>query len=571
MKRLVFFLCTVISFSSCGGHEVDLARSIAMRGFADWILNNGKVITVDKDFSIQEALAVKDGLIVAVGGNSAVRTWRGPRTRQIDLGGRTVIPGLIDSHIQATVAGLNWDAEIHWEQVRSLADGLGQIAAAARQKPAGSWIVVAGGWVPTQFTERRFPTREELDTIAPKHPVYVQYLRHGALLNTAGLLAAGISDKTADPAGGKFEKDASGRLTGWLHGVPGWEYAYNKVPKLTLDKFAESLRNCLRELNRLGVTSAGDLHTAAVTFAHRRVLSDMARTRSLTVRLSYAVALTEPGDEFEQMQRAAAEIKSLTNNELFRFAGFAESTIGGEGDILANPNGINIGADAKEKLRQRLRYVAENGYNFQLQAVDDKTARQLLDVIEQVHGETPFARQRMTFAHLEDATPETIERIKKLGGGISVQDRMALTGERSVEIWGEQKARNAPPLRTMIQSGIALGAGTDAFRAGNYSPMLSLWWLITGKTVAGTPLRDPRQNVTRQEALRMYTFGSASLSSDEKRKGSIEPGKFADLAVLSEDYMTIPEDRIRSLESLLTMVGGRVIYAVKPFAQFQGQ
>jgi predicted amidohydrolase YtcJ len=193
----------------------------------------------------------------------------------------------------------------------------------------------------------------------------------------------------------------------------------------------------------------------------------------------------------------------------------------------------------------------------------------LLDVLEEVHREVPFSRQRIAFAHLEDATPETIARIKKLGGGISVQDRMVLTGELNVELWGEQKARNAPPLRTMIASGVPLGAGTDAFRSANYSPMLSLWWLITGKTIAGTPIRDRSQNISRAEALRLYTIGSAWFTFEEARKGSIEVGKLADLAVLNADYLTVSEDAIPKIESLLTMVGGRVVYAAGPFARLQ--
>ena len=252
---------------------------------------------------------------------------------------------------------------------------------------------------------------------------------------------------------------------------------------------------------------------------------------------------------------------------MFHFARFAETLIRGtgDGDVLSNPNGITIEVEAKEKLRKLLQFFAEAGYNFHLHATQDNTAGQLLDVIEEVNRETPFARQRIAFAHLEDATPESMARIKKLGGGISVQDRMVLTGERNVELWRQSKARNAPPLRTLIDSGVPLGAGTDAFRSANYSPMLCLWWLITGKTVAGTSVRDPKQNVTRAEALRMYTLGSAWFTFAEKRKGSIEVGKLADLAVLNADYLTVTEDQIPSLESLLTMVAGRVVYAVGPF------
>jgi predicted amidohydrolase YtcJ len=237
--------------------------------------------------------------------------------------------------------------------------------------------------------------------------------------------------------------------------------------------------------------------------------------------------------------------------------------------VLSTPKGITIEAEAKGKLRKLLQFFAEAGYNFHLHATQNNTARQLLAVVEEVNRETPFARQRIAFAHLEDATPETIARIKKLGGGVSVQDRMVLTGEHNVELWGQSKARNAPPLRTLIDSGVPLGAGTDAFRSANYSPMLCLWWLITGKTVAGVAIRDPKQNVTRAEALRMYTIGSAWFTFAEKRRGSIEVGKLADLAVLNADYLTVAEDQIPSIESVLTMVGGRVVYAVSPFASLR--
>ena len=564
LKLLLLMLLCV----GCSNAEVDFARSLAVPQPADMVLRNGKIVTVDREFSIKEAVAIKNGRFIAVGSDRDVRPLMGSSTRVIDLGGRTVVPGLIDSHIHATVAGLSWDAELHWERTRTLTDGVGQIAARAKSTAAGSWIVVGGGWVPTQFAERRFPTRAELDAIAPSHPVYVQYLRQGALLNSAALKALGITTKTPDPSGGKFERNPNtGELTGWLQGVAAWESAYNKIPGLPLDRMRQSLRNCFRELNRLGVTSAGDLQTSGVTFAHRRLLADMARTGELSVRLSFYLAPNEPGDELEQLKRAAAEVGSLARGDVFRFVGFAGNLVEGMGndDPLSNPKDVTISADSKEKFRQIARYSAETGQRLQLDASRDHTARQLLDVLEAVHAAKPFAPQQIVFAHLEDTVPETISRIKNLGAGIAVQDRLALTGERYAELSGLAKARSAPPLRAMIAAGVPVGAGTDGFLAANYSPMLSLWWLVTGKTVAGSALRDKSQNVTRAEALRMYTIGSASLAGEERRKGSIEVDKFADLAVLNADYLTVPEDQIRSLESLLTMVGGRIVYSARPF------
>ncbi|MGZ8497965.1 MAG: amidohydrolase [Candidatus Binatia bacterium] len=564
--KLVALLFVVIG---CSGPEAEYARSLAVKSAADIVLRGGKIVTVDGAFSIKQAVAIRDGRFVAVGSDGEIRDYIGQGTRVIDLLGRTVIPGLNDSHIHATEAGLSWDAELHWELNHTLADGLRQIATATKGKAPGNWIVVGGGWVPTQFAERRFPTRDELDTLAPKHPVYIQYLRQGALLNSAALAALGITSKTGDPAGGKFERNPyTGVLTGWLQGVAAWEFAYNKIPRLSLAEARQSLRNCFRELSRLAVTSVGDLHTGGVNFAHRRLLADMARTGDLSLRVNYYIAPTEPGDELEQLKLAAEEIKSLGHHELFRFAGFAETLVrgSGDGDVLSNPQGVQISPEAKEKFRRILRYFAEAGHSFHLHTTQDNTARQLLDVIEQVHATTPLSRQRIVFAHLEDATAETLARIKRLGGGISVQDRLVLTAERNIELWGEAKTRQAPPLRTMLDSGIPVGAGTDAFRSANYSPMLSLWWLITGKTVAGSAIRDPGQNVSRAEALRLYTIGSAWMTADDGRKGSIEVGKFADLAVLNDDYLTVPEEQIRNLTSLLTMVGGRIVYGAGPYA-----
>ncbi len=572
MKSSLNFLLLAVILGSCIGHEAEFARSLSAPSFADLILINGKVVTLDKNSSIKEAVAVKDGKIAAVGNDGEMRQWRGPQTREINLAGRTVIPGLIDSHIHATAACINWDSELHWESLRSLATGLDQIAAAAKKKPAGNWIVVAGGWMPTQFAERRLPTLGEIDTAAPDHPVYIQILGQAALLNSAALRALGVKSDTRDPPGGRFERDAkTGELTGYALGAGAWRDAYARIPRPTLGEASRGLRNCFRELNRLGVTSIGDIHSDSVNFAHRRLLSSMARAWELTLRVRFYIAPNEAGDELEQIRRGADEVTQLNQSPFFRFAGFAEDLVRGidDGDVLSNPQGITITPAAKEKLRRIMRFMAAGGYNFNLHATQDSTARQLLEVIEEINRETPFSRSRIGIAHLEDATAETIARIKKLGAGILVQSRMLVAGESAQRIWGENKTRNAPPLRAMIDAGVTLGAGTDAFRLGNFSPTLALWWLITGKSIAGTPIRDPQQNLSREEALRTFTLGSAWFTDDEENKGSIEIGKFADLAVLDADYLTVPEDRIPALESVLTMVGGRIVYAADPFARLE--
>ena len=364
-RKFLLFILFALLLASCIGHEREVPQSFFdPRPPAELVLMNAKVVTVDSSFSIKEAVAIKNGRFVAVGTDGEMRRWIGPKTAVVNLGGRTVIPGLIDSHMHATVAGLSWDGELHWESVQSLADGLKQIEAAARNKAAGTWIVVGGGWAPGQFAEKRLPTRAELDAVAPKHPVYVQYLRQAAVLNSAGLAAVGIGRQAADPAGGMFERDpSSGDLTGVLQGVPAWEVAYAKIPRLTLEQIRQSLRNCFRELNRLGLTSVGDLHTAGVTFAHRRLLGDMANRGELSLRLDYYVAPNDPGDELEQLRLAAEEVRQLPASDMFRFAGFAETLIRGtgDGDVLSNPKGFTVETEAKGKISQASALLRRSG------------------------------------------------------------------------------------------------------------------------------------------------------------------------------------------------------------------
>jgi len=435
MKSSVKLFVLAAMLASCVGHETEFVRSLSAPSFADWILLNGKIVTLDGSSAVKEAVAVKEGVIVAVGTDGEMRRWNGPQTREINLGGRTVIPGLIDSHIHATVAGLNWDSELHWQSLRTLAAGLKEIAAAAQVKPAGTWIVVAGGWMPTQFAERRLPTRAELDGAAPGHPVYLQILGQAALLNSAALKALGITRETPDPPEGQFERDAkSGELTGYALGAGAWEFVYDKIPHAALDKARQGLRNCFRELNRLGLTSIGDLHTDNVNFAHRRLLDAMARNGELTVRVNFYIAPNEAGDELEQLSRGIEEMKHLNHSDLFRFAGFGEVLARGtgDGDVASLPKGITISAAAKDKFRRTVEFSAKGGHSIHLHATQDNTARQLLEVIESVSREMPLARSRIGFAHLEDATPETIERIKKLGAGIAVQSRLLLTAESTL-------------------------------------------------------------------------------------------------------------------------------------------
>ncbi len=542
----------LISLLSCGGAEVDFARSLAVKAPADLVLRGGKIVTVDKEFSIREAVAIKDGRFLAVGTDRDVRPLVGPGTRVIELAGRTVVPGFVDARIHATAACIHWNTELHWQTTRTLADALRQIAVTARSKPPGGWIVVGGGWVPTQFTERRFPTRADLDRVAPDHPVYVQYLNEGALLNSAALAALNMTRGSPDPSPGRFERHpGSGELTGWLQGAAAWQPAYDKIPKPALDEVRQSMGDCFRELLRLGITSIGDVQPRTVTFAHRRILEDLARTSELSLRVNFYIGTDGTAGDLERLKLVAEQIKSLGSHERLRFAGFTWNTTGR--------------GTTTESFRAAVQFFAQHGQNFQINADSESAVRPLLDVLQKVYAAEPAMRRRVVFAGFEDLSFDTIARIKKLGGALAVPTGMALSGELNVNRWGLEKTRNAPPLRALIESDIPMGIGSGAYRSANYSPMLALEWLVTGKTIAGSPLRDPQQNLTRAEALRVYTMGGAWLTLEEGRKGSIEVGKYADLAVLSADYLTVREEQFRSIQSLLTIVGGRIAYAAGPF------
>ncbi|HEY7165428.1 MAG TPA: amidohydrolase [Candidatus Binatia bacterium] len=534
-------------------------------GRADTVLTNAKILTMNQSSSIQQGLAIRGGRFVAVGSDQQIRLWIGPNTRVINAGGRTVIPGLNDGHVYASLAGITWQRDVHWEFTRSLADGLKQITAAAADRPAGSWIVVEGGWTPAQFSERRFPSRAELDAVAPKQPVLVLNREQFAVLNSAGLTVAGITRKTPDPPGGGFERDANtGEPTGVVRGAPAVEFVYKKIPEPALDGAREGLRALFRELNRLGITSVVDLQNANLNFGHRRLLADMARTGELSLRMTFFVSPGESG--VEELRRLSEEMKQLGGGDSFRFAGFGDNLVAGS-NPAATPNASTMQDKTKEKLQAAIRFLAASGDNFQLRAVDENSTRQLLDILEEVNREKPFGNRRIGFTHVGDLSPESIERIKKLGGGISTDAASALMMGSDAETQAVRKISSAP-LRKIVDAHVPLGAGSDGFHSGNYSPMLSLWSLVTGKSVGGLQLRDPTENVSREEALRMYTMGSAWFTVDDWRKGSIETGKFADFAILSEDYLAIPEDRIPALESLLTVVGGRVVYAAGPFTKY---
>lgn len=535
---------------------------------ADLVLLNGKIVTMDKTFSIRQAVAIREGMILAVATNDEIRRLAGPNTKIIELKGRTVLPGLIDSHLHAIRAGRTWDLELNWVRVKSLAEGLQMIAERARTTPPGTWIRVVGGWHETQFSgERRLPTVAELDQIAPNHPVWFQRLYERAILNTTGLKALGITDDVPDPPLGRVLRDDAGRPIGVLgfFGILNW---YLKLPQPTLEQEMQSTRSFFRELNRVGLTAVGDVAGGGLMWPQEyRAVNELHRRGELSVRLRWYMQPNRPGQEIERIKEFVEQVKLGSGDDWMRPVGVGEQVMVAvfDGDAFV-PSPPTFRPEALEEWKTIVRLIAERGWRFQVHTTRDNSARQLLPAIEEVAREFPhLKRRRLAFAHLEDASVETIERIKALGGGITVQDRLIYYGEEVLKL-GPDWAHRAPPLKTMLARGIPVGGGTDAHRTAPYPPFWSIWWMITGKTLGGVQVRAAEENLSREEALRVYTLGSAWFSFDENKLGSIEPAKLADMIVLTADYLTIPVDQIRDLHSVLTIVGGKPVYGEGDYA-----
>ena len=559
------FALRVLILPLAVGSGAALTRGALAQQPAELVLLNGKIVTADSGFSIQQAVAIRDGKFLAVGGNDAIRRLAGPGTKTVDLNGRTVLPGLIDSHFHGIRSARTWDQELHWEEIRSLKEGLQMIADQTRRVPPGTWIRVVGGWHEVQLAEKRMPTVTELDQVAPEHPVWMQRLYERAIVNSAGLKALAITADAQDPPRGKLLRDAADRPIGVLgfFGILNW---YLKLPQPTLEQEIQSTRNFFRELNRVGLTAFGDVAGGGLRWPdHYRAVEALHQRRGLTVRISWYMQPNRPGQEVQAVREFIDSVKPGSGDDWLKPAGIGEQVTVGvfDGDAFT-PTAPTFSPQALEDWKTIVRMVAESGWRFQAHATRDNSVRQLLPAIEEI--KIPWPDRRIAFAHLEDATPETIQRLKAIGGGITVQDRMIYNGADVLKNMGAAVAHRAPPLTTMLRLGIPLGGGTDATRVAPYLPFYSIWWMITGKTLGGESIRRPAESLSREEALRLYTTGSAWFSFDEAKLGSIQPGKLADLIVLTADYLTVPEDQIKDLTSVLTIVGGRPVYAAAEFA-----
>lgn len=519
-----------------------------------------------------EAVAVTGGRFAAVGLAADALALAGPQTRVVDLRGRRAIPGLVDSHTHVIRGGLHYNLELRWDGVRSLADAMAMLERQVAATPAPQWVRVVGGFSELQFRERRLPTLDELNRAAPDTPVFILHLYDRALLNRAALRACGYTKDTPDPPGAELQRDARGEPTGLLLARPNALLLYAtlaKGPKLPPEHQLGSTRHFMRELNRLGVTSVIDAGGGFQSYPEDyAIVQELAARGELTVRVAYNLFTQNKGRELDDFRRWMGMIEPGAGTDLLRHNGAGEMLVFSAADFedFREPR-PELGPELEPELDAVVRALAERGWPFRLHATYDETIGRALDVFERVHRDAPLDGLHWFFDHAETISDRNIDRVAALGGGIAVQHRMAYQGEWFAARYGAEAAGRAPPIGRMLAAGVPVGAGTDATRVASYNPWVSLSWLVTGRTVGGVRLYGEDNLLEREAALRLWTEQNAWFSREVGKKGAIAVGQLADLAVLSADYLTVPDEQIADLESVLTIVGGRIVHAAEELAE----
>lgn len=549
-------------------HKVARLGSGGDRRSADLVLRGGAVYQgVDAGGAprFAEALAIRNGRIAGVGSARDLEALAGSGTVMVDLDGRTVVPGLDDSHLHMVRGGLTWSDEIFWYETPSLEQALALLDDRARRVPAGTWLKVVGGWHPGQFAERRGPTSAELTRRFPDHPVYIQLLYEEAVLNAAGLHAAGITPDAPDPDRGAFERDPdSGEPTGTVRGIGGFLHCLSHTPASSPSDQRRGTAELMAALNAWGVTAGIDAGGLGMSPDMYEPLFALWREGGMTVRTRLYVGPLTRGTEHQELMGWLRHTRPGFGDGWLRHLGIGEITIFGCHD-LEGLNDFVVDDASRGQLGAVCRQIAARGWPLHMHAVLDTTISAVLDVWEEVDREMPLAGLRWSLAHIEPISLRNLDRVAALGCGIAVQDRMVYRATDSAAVWGADAVRGGPPLRDILERGIPLGAGTDSTRVASPNPWVSLWWLVSGDTFDDGPQRMERHHLTRSEALDAYTSGSAWFSFEETERGRLDVGMLADLAVLDDDYFSVPEDAIRHLASDLTLVDGRVVHAEGAF------
>jgi predicted amidohydrolase YtcJ len=527
---------------------------------ADTVLVNGKVVTVDDRFSIAQALAIRGGRIVKAGTTGEIEALKGPQTRIIELAGRTVIPGLIDNHAHWVRAAEH--DELRFDGVTSRQQALKMLAERVSKTPAGQWIAVLGGWSEEQFTdEPKGFSREELDRIAPNHPVVLQAVYNHSYLNTVALVAAKIDAGTADPQNGKIEKDAGGNPTGFVQGAGGVAFVAARIPLQGQEAWLANTRKLVAYLNGLGLTAWLDAGGRGMGAKHYEPYKQLADRGELDIRVFWTT-IRQPATpaQVDAVLGEIRELKPFQGNEYFDNVGWGESVFAPVTTQLLRV-ASNTRPEDLAQMRRLLVALAERSVYVNSHVEMSASIDAFLDVYEGINKERPIKGLRWSFSHLDQVNEAQLERMKKLGMTAQIHSRPLIQGALMHKVHGD-KAWDMPPFRRIQDSGIHWGLGSDATAVTTSNPFYTLSLAVTGRMVGGRQVN--RQTITREEALIAHTRSNALFLFQEGNLGSLSAGRYADLLVLDRDYLTVPADEIKDIKPLLTMVGGKVVHDAMP-------
>jgi len=536
----------------------------------DKIYKNGKIQGSGNFGKGHTAVAIQSGKFCQFGSDNEILKLKNDKTEVIDLKGKTVIPGLNDSHTHLIRGGLNFNMELRWDGVKSLADALYMLKDQARRTPPPQWVRVVGGWSEFQFKEKRMPTLDEINAVSEDTPVFILHLYDRAFLNKAALNAIGYDKNTKPMPGTEIQRDSEGNPTGMLIAKPNAIILYSSLamgPKLPFEYQVNSSRQFMRELNRLGVTSVIDAGGGFQNYPEDyEVIQHLESKNQLTVRVAYNLFTQKPKDELSDFKRWTGMVSYQQGTDYLRHNGAGEmlvfSAVDFEDFVQPRPN---LPDSMEQELEPVIRHLVNNKWPFRIHATYDESISRVLDVYEKINQSDSFGDLHWIIDHAETISEKSIERIKKLGGGIAVQHRMAFQGEYFIEQYGKEKAAQTPPIRKMLDMGVPVGLGTDATRVASYNPWVALYWLTSGKTIGGTQLYGDENILSREEALDLWTNGSSWFSNEQGKKGKFEAGQLADFAVLSKDYFSVKDEEIKELYSVMTVVGGEIVHGSDEF------
>jgi len=561
MLRQMLRLCITFVFAALTvAQQTLLPRPPA----PDLVLFHGQVITVDRDFSTHQAVAILGDRIMALGNDDQMHAIAGPSTRLIDLKGLTVMPGLMDNHLHGAGGGPGVDLS----RARTLADVVGAVQARAQASSPGDVIVSNSDWHEAQLQEQRLPLRDDLDRAAPQNPVVLVRGGHEFVLNSAALTKWNIDERTAEPSGGRITKYADGRLNGELvdtaKSLVKLPAAQPRTPQQQLaDRIAD-----YKKLNEAGLTS---IRHPGISIAEYRMLQEMQKRGQLTIRIN---ALLRPvvGASGVDPALAASGIKQNEGDEWLRVGGIKLAVDGGfEGglmrDLYEKPwdeNGTYRGLQTidTERYIAAVRELNKRDWRVATHAVGDAAIDLVLNAYEKANADQSIVGRRWSIEHAFIGRPDQLPRMKALAVAISAQNHLYLAGPSLVKYWGLPRASLTTPVKMYLDAELPVSSGTDA-PVVPYPPLWTIYHFITRDTITGGVL-GADQRVSREQALRMATINNAWLNMEERTKGSLEPGKFADLIVLGVDPLTCAEQDLRDAKVVTTMVGGKVVAGILP-------